>query len=172
MRSSCLVLTASLVPCPLPCPLADWQDGLPFCCGERPCGGDGAPPGPRRRPEGRYQSRHQDVPSCPVVRVSRAHRIARALSPSLPPRRVARRPSISLRRTAMWRRWSSSWPTAPTRTPKKRYAHQSELDGWGESREEERVQRCTGTCHERFIGTHQPPAQALCSPRRTQSHKT
>ena len=67
-----------------------------------------------------------DVPSCAVLRVSRAHCIARALSPSLPPRRMAGRPSISLRKTAMWRRWSSSWPTAPTRWPKTWYAHHSE----------------------------------------------
>ena len=42
---------ASPVPCPLPCSLAGWLDCLPFSCGERPCGGDGVPPGPRRRPE-------------------------------------------------------------------------------------------------------------------------
>ena len=37
---------------------------------------------------------------------------------------------------------------------------------------EGRVQRCTRACHERCTGTHEPPAQALRSPRRTQSHET
>ena len=37
---------------PVPRPLAVWQDGPPLGCGVRPCGVDGAPPGPRRRPEG------------------------------------------------------------------------------------------------------------------------
>ena len=41
-----------------------------------------------------------------------------------------------------------------------------------EGREEGRVQRCTRVCHERCTGTHEPPAQALRSPRRTQSHET
>ena len=39
-------------------------------------------------------------------------------------------------------------------------------------REEGRVQRCTRACHERCTDTHEPPAQALRSPRRTQSHET
>ena len=41
-----------------------------------------------------------------------------------------------------------------------------------EGREGLRVQRCTRACHERCTGTHEPPAQALRSPRRTQSHET
>jgi len=48
---ACVVLTASPVPCPHPCPLADWRDGLPLRCGKGSCGGDGAPPRPRRCPE-------------------------------------------------------------------------------------------------------------------------
>ena len=41
-----------------------------------------------------------------------------------------------------------------------------------EGREGGRVQPCTRACHERCTGTHEPPAQALRSPRRTQSHET
>ena len=41
-----------------------------------------------------------------------------------------------------------------------------------EGREGGRVQRCTRACHERCTDTHEPPAQALRSPRRTQSHET
>ena len=42
----------------------------------------------------------------------------------------------------------------------------------GERREGVRVQHYTRACHERCTGTHEPPAQALHSPRRTQSHET
>ena len=41
-----------------------------------------------------------------------------------------------------------------------------------EGREGGRVQRCTRACHDRCTDTHEPPAQALRSPRRTQPHET
>ena len=41
----------------------------------------------------------------------------------------------------MWRRWSSSWPTAPTRRPKTWYAHHSKLIGW--RRKGEREEGCS-----------------------------
>jgi len=41
-----------------------------------------------------------------------------------------------------------------------------------DGREEGRAQRCTRACHERCTGAHEPPAQALRSPRRTESHLT
>jgi len=42
----------------------------------------------------------------------------------------------------------------------------------GERREGVTVQRCTRACYERCTGMHEPVAQALRSPRRTQSHET
>jgi len=108
---------------------------LPGCLstGQSSAGKDPAAACPSPSPRGLLQN----MPSCAVMRASRAHRIARALSLSLPPCRMTRRPSITLRITAMWRRWSSSWPTAPTRRPKTRYAHHSKLIGWRKKGERE-----------------------------------